>query len=432
MATETIATLTNILKDKFLPALNSEVASYDAIADIFTDKSSDAEWSGDGRKAITYHEMAWQEGVGAIGDGANLPTPGLEDIQQGAINMKFLYGSFELTGPSMILSDGKNSYVNALTLKMNNLKKRLKKELGRIIWGTGSGRLALATAAVAANATTIPVNTPGGFTGTYGARFLRKGMIILVTNDNATIAGVTTVTAVDPAGLTVTVSPGIPVALVAGAIIYRVSTTGATSFAESSKDNEPDGILKIVSDASIAATFETLSRATYPQLNSTVDTAVGAITLDRINRNFDVASQKSDDIGVDCLACHHSVRRAILTQLQADRRYTNELLRTPDVGIDAVTKGPKKGTYVTFGGVPIIESTNAPYDTLVGLDKGSFTKYTRVEGDFADEDGAVLSRIAGTDKWGGFYRKFYNMTGRPKNNFLMTGITSTAVYVAQN
>lgn len=430
MSTETRSSLDKILKDVYLPAIIDEVATFDAVARIFESQDNDmVQWSGDGRRALTLHDLSWQEGTVAIAEGGNLPTAGIGTQDNGVLDMKFIYGSIEMTAQSMkLITSGKAAWAAGMKFVMDRLVKRMKKENSRMIWGTGQGRLALVNGAVAAS-TTINVDTPGGFAGAFGARFLRKGMIILITDNDVAITAVRTIASVSATGTSIVVDAAVTVA--DNALIYRCATTAETTFTSTSKNNEPMGISGIVSNATTVATFETLSRATYPQLSATVDPAVGAITLDRISRNFDIAAQRSDTVGIDCLACHHSVRRAILTQLAADRRFTNELLRRPDVGIDAVSKKPMDKEYVTFGGVPVIESTNAPYDTLYGLTKGGFSKYVKIEGEWADDDGAVLSRVPGKDSFNAFYRQWLNRTGDPKSNFVMTGITSSISYVQQ-
>lgn len=426
---ENLTTLDGILKDFYTSYITDQTAVFDPIHDMFV-KQTDSEWSGDGRQAIEAVILSYNEGVGALSEDANLPTAGNFNPQQFKIPMRYVYGTFKMTKQMMKAAESsKGAFKNAMRVSMDTLVKNIKRERARMIWGYGAGLLCRVSGAHVAQ-TTILVDDPGGVAGAVGgARFLRPGMTLVISNDGVALTAIVTVLTVASTGLSFTVSPAISVG--DDAQIFRVSTLTSTSMSDSGNAHEPMGLLGMVDDGTYVGTnYFNLSRTTYPQLKSTVKASVGALTLDVLQQNFDVASQLGD-ANISTLAGHYAVRRAYLALLEADRRYTGSDLMTPDGG----TKVVKRGQYVTFGNVPFVESRNAPYGSLFGLDKTEFKRYVQIDGEWADESGAILrqSSTAGgmQDTWTAFYRIWENyICSRPNQNFRLDGITTTTVYVA--
>ena len=210
-------------------------------------------------------------------------------------------------------------------------------------------------------------------------------------------------------------------------IIYRLSTAGGiANTGEWGKSNEPMGLLGLIDDGTYVGTYYNLSRTTYPQLKSRVHASVGALSLDALQLNFDIAHQLGDG-EIAMLAGHHSTKRAYLALLEADRRYTGSDLQAPDGG----TKAAKRGQYVTFAGVPFVDSKHAPYGMIFGIDKKDFHRYVQIDGEWANESGAILRQDTGKDTWTAFWRVWENyFLARPNTCFRMEGVTSTTVYVA--
>lgn len=421
---ETLTALDGLLKDVYSDVIREQISTFDDVQEVFEKQAAeDIQWEG--RQAIECSVMSYNEGVGAIAENANLPTAGNFDPQNFKIPMRYLYGSFEMTKQMMeSAKTSKGAFKNATKTSFETLVKNMKRERARMLWGYGGGILALVNGAVSAS-TTVTVDAPGNIAGaTGGARFLRKGQIIVISNDGTAVTAVRTITAVAAAGTSITVDSSM--SCDDNARIYKISTASSSAMTDSGNAKEPMGLLGMVDDGTYVGTFHNLSRTTYPQLKSRVESSVGALSLDALQRNFDVASQLGDG-EISHLACHHAVRRAYLTLLEADRRYSGADLKSPDGG----TKAVKRGQYVTFGDIPIIESRNAPYGSMFGLDKSTFRRYVQVDGEWADDSGAILRQTSGKDTWNAFYRLWENYhCGRPNANFRMDGITASSIYVA--
>lgn len=423
---ETLTVLDGILKDVYEPVVTEQVSTFDPVQELF-EEVEDAQWEG--RKAVEMTNMSYNEGVGATSENGNLPTAGNFDPQQFNIAMKYLNASFQMTAQMMKSAEtSKGAFKNAMEMSMDTLITNLKREQARMIWGAGYGILAYVNGG--GTLTTLAVDAPGGVAGsTGGARYLRKNMIIACINpgDGTLRAStVTTISAVTSTGLSVTIPS---TAVTDNDYVVRCATTAETAASGTSYNKEPVGLLGLIDDGTYLGTLSGLSRTTYPQLKSRVQSSVGALSLDAIQTNFDIANQLGD-ADITTLACHHAVRRAYLALLEADRRYTASDLQSPDGGTKAA-KSAKANAYVTFGGKPMMESKYAPYGMLFGIDKRYMKKYVQVKGEWAKESGAILRQTSGKDTWEAFYRRWLNYhCSKPSTCFRMDGITNSTVYVA--
>lgn len=426
---ETLTNLDGILKDVYQNVVTEQIAMFSPIADKFEEVT---EFEFDGRLARESAIMSLNEGVGAVGEAGTLPTAGNFDPQQFTIGMKYVYGSFQMTKQMMESAmTSKGAFKNAMNYSMDSLIRNMKRERARMIWGNGSGTIALLNGTMATSTTTIAMDSPGGVSGsTGGTRFVRKNMFLaqVAATDGSFVQALGTVSAVSATGTSVTVG-AIAASAADNDFIVRANIAAPTTLADTTYNKEPMGLIGLVDNGTYQWTVGGLSRTTYPQLNSRVQSSVGALSLDAIQQNFDVADQLGD-AEIDTLACHHSVRRAYLALLEADRRYTAGDLQKPDGGTVAAKKRSSK-SYVTFGDVPIVEDKYAPYGMLFGLDSRYFKKYVQIKGEWANESGAILRQVTGQDVWTAFYRLWENYhCSRPNTCFRMDGITANAIYVA--
>jgi hypothetical protein len=120
-----------------------------------------------------------------------------------------------------------------------------------------------------------------------------------------------------------------------------------------------------------------------------VKASTGALSLDLLQQVSDVVDQKLGG-RIDMIVCHHSTRRLYLQLLEADRRYTSEVLKRPDGGTVAFQQED-----ITMGEVPIKAIRDFALDVMMLLDKkdSGFIQYTSEKGKWVDEDGAVLTRV---------------------------------------
>lgn len=432
MAGETLTNIDKILKDNYQDVVREQVSTFSPIQE-YVEKATDVQWEG--RAAIEAVIMSLNEGSGvSISEGGSLPTAGNFDPQNFTIPMRYDYGQIQLTKQAIdSAKTSKGAFKNVFKTSMETMVRNLKREQARKIFGSGKGILALVNGDPGTG-TTITVDAPGNVAGaTGGARYIRKGMIIAFLDPAAltstdSVRCVRTVDTVAADGASFTITSAADAGIADNDYIVRCPTTAITTVGGTSYNVEPMGILGLIDDGTYNGTLMGLSRTTYPQLNSRVQSSVGVLSLDAIQTNFDVAEQLGDD-QIDVMACEHSTRRAYLALLEADRRYTGESLTSPDGGTKAVNGRQKQ--WITFGGKPMVTDRNCAYGMIFGISKTDLKVYVQNEGEWDDTTGAILKQVSGQDTFYAFYRMWKNYHhSRPNNCFRMDGITATAVYAA--
>jgi hypothetical protein len=411
-----------LFKDDYAPAIVNQLSEENNALGFLESETPDDTWQG--RKKVQPIKVGRNWSVGSIGAGGALPQAGRSAYADFEIPMRDTYGrvGFE----RYVIEQSKNkkgSWAQVIPSEMDALTEDLSFARNRMAWGYGAGILALVNGAVAAAGATVTVDAPGNVAGAImGNRFLHgdatSGQYVAFLN-NATnaIEHTAFITAVNANGLSVTISPVAP----AGGISDNAKIVTAQTPTQHSLSKEPEGILAGVDDGTYVGTYHALSRTTYPILNAYVTTGIGAMSLDAIQQMIDAQSIRVGGKGIDLFACEHAVRRAYLTLLETDRRYTGADLMRPDGGTAAAKK--PTGKRITYGDIPFMEDRDAPFRMLFGMTKSSWVRYVMEEGTFADDDGSVLKWVSGFDQYTAFfYIMDNNHCQSPNKNFRGEGI----------
>jgi len=421
------STIDAALKDDYGPAIESQLIDEFPLMQLYESVTLE---NFDGRNAVYPAHLNRNRGVIATGEGGTLPTAGNQQLEQVRIPIRYVYGRIQLTGQAIKLSrTNAGSFVRAMRLEMDNLVNDLRSQFEYYIGHDGRGVRALCNGDPGTGVT-VTVDTPGGVaangivTATHGNRFLNVGDVVAFINPGTgalRAGGTRTITAIAAGGTTFTISAACDAAVGDDDYVVRAYGADASLVIEDSEWlHAPDGLLSAVDDGTYQQVYHNISRSSFPIWQSTVIANVGALSLDVIQRGLDVAAQIGSST-IDTLVCHHSVRRAYLTLLEADRRYQGGDLRGPDGGTKAA-----KGGNLTFGGIPIIVCAQAPYEIMFGLNKSTLERYEAVAGEWIDEDGAVLSRVANQDAFEATYRCFKNFhCNRPNRNVRWDGVDTT-------
>ena len=421
------AAFDEVLKVVYGPGIAELIKTKTPTLDMFAEGSS-SQWGG---KYVEYPvNVKRSEGAGYYSEGGLLPSAGREVFADLRIPCRFQAGRITLTSQVMKSSQGnKNAFASAMEREMASVIKTMAADRGRAILHDGRGVLAL----VNGNATsaTQTVDAPGGVAGSVnGARFIRPGMIVGGINpatQDVRASTVATVVSVAANGNQVTLDSS--KTWTDNDYIVRYATTGATSVTDTSYGKEVMGLLGLIDDGTYVATLHNVNRTTYPMFASKVISSVGPLSADVFQRGIDVADEIGDG-EISDLIMHHSVRRAYLALMESDRRYTAGDLSRPDAGTVAAKKGK-----MSFGGITITEDKYAPYGIVFGADRSGFKRWSLVNGEWADEDGAVLCRVgtgtSAADQFEAFYRIWDNFSNDyPNRCFRLDGVTATVVVVA--
>lgn len=387
--------------------------------------------SWEGRQVRYPLNVRRNQGVMFTTENGTLPSAGNQQYTETRIPMRYAHGRIQLSIQTIKHSrTSKGAFKRAMDQEMMGLVRDLGNDLNRSMFGAGLGTLAFVNEATPTGDTTLIVDAPGGVVGaTHGNRFLNVGMTVgFINSGSGALRGTgaspgRTVTAVSTDGTNVTLDSAPGGGTADNDFVVRIASTASTLVVtDSAYNQEFNGLLALIDDSTYVTTLNNVSRTTYPIFKSSVLSSVGPLSADVLQRGLDVADQLGE-AQIKNFIAHHSVRRAYLTMVDADRRYIGSDLLSPDAG----TKAAKMGD-VTFGGIPWQVDKDAPYGMLFGFDPTTATRWVEVEGEWADDDGTILLRLTNADAYEARYRIFENYSlDRPASCVRWDGITSNVV-----
>ena len=365
----TLSAISDILKNQYLGPIREQLNN-DIILLSRLEKDDE---SVVGKNFTIPLHIGRNEGIGATTDGGTLPTAGNQSYKETIVPMRYLYGRIQLTGPSMKASrSNEGAFVRALESEMKGLARDLKSDLNRQLFGDGSGLLATGASASTVN---ITVDSTAK---------LRVGMKvdILVKATGATTAGVVGASVVSITSATVFVVDTAPATPASIDNTYGVYRSGARNL-------EIMGLGGIVTNTDPASgALQGLAVASYPVWKASVltDSANRAISESLMQTAIDTVSQAGDG-EVSAIYTTFGVRRAYQALLTTDRQYVN----TMDL------KGGAKA--IAYDNMPIIADKNCPANKMYFIDENALKFYRLSDFDWMQEDGAVLSRVSGSDAY---------------------------------
>lgn len=389
----------------------------------FKQKSAEDKWEGE--VYVEALHSGRNQGAKAVAERGKLPNANRQKYLELRVPNRYFYGSVEITAQVMKEAKTKRaSFVNAMEAEMTGMIKDIAVQCERMIWMAGNGQLCLVNGA-GASTTTLNVDTPGSVAGsTNGARFLKPDMEIAIHASGAapsnTPNAVRKIVSLASDGTSVILDATVSAAQ---AVDNGWVTLGVNrdSVLEGSVNLEMMGLLGLIDDGTYVGTLHGLSRTTNPIFKSKRFTSVASLDEDIFHRAFDTCDELAGRTP-NWLTGHHSAHREYIRLSQSDRRYTGEYLMNPDVGVTG--KGKKRE--LSFNGITIEKARFAPYKMIFGIDDTVLKRYVNTEGEWADEDGSVLDRVAGSDVFQAYYRKFGNMGILQCNSsFILDGITVT-------
>lgn len=422
---QTLAAFDAVLKEFYEGMGQSQIENKTRLLSSFNEVDGP---TVDGRRVVFPMHIGRNVGVMSSQEGATLPTSGRQNFIDVHIPLRKTLGRINLTKDVIDASrTNKGSYKRAMATEMDGLVRDVSDYRNEMLAGWGSGRVAQINTNPAANATAITVDNPGGFTGTVNSnRYIVPGMLLAGVRAGAVVAAtpVTVVSTEEGGGYDGVTLAANTADFADNDWLVRGATTAITAITDTDWNAPVMGIFGLVDDGTYVQTLHGVNRTTYPVFRSFVLASVGALSLDAMQRALDAAEIKGQGT-ISEMWCEHGVRRAYLTLLEADRRYTSEKLLAPDGGTKAA-----KGSDITFGGIPFKVERDFPYGFIVGVDKDQLERYTNVRGQWEDTDGRILDRSANTHDFTALWYMRDNFSiGRPNACFRMDGITTTALAI---
>lgn len=420
---QTLSAWDAMLKEYYEPAVVSQIENKTRLLKSFGEADGP---TVDGRRIIYPIHIGRNSAVMSSVEGAQLPTPGRQNYVDVNITLRKTVGRINVTKDVIDASrTSRGAFKRALPTEMDRLVKDIADYRNEMLCGFGTGIVGRISGAAGASATTLTLKDPGGFTGTVNPnRFVQRDQLLAVVRAGAVIGVYTVVQPIESGSFNQMIVGSNAITSADNDILVRAANTTVTSVIDTDFQNAVMGLLGLVDDGTFVQNIHGIDRVTYPVYRSFVLSSVGALSLDAMQRGFDAAETKGEG-EVRTMWCEHSVRRAYLQLLEADRRYTNEKLSRPDGGTVAA-----KGGDVTFGAVPFKTERDFPYGFIVGVDDDTMERYVNVRGQWEDTDGNILFRSANTHDFTAlWYMKDNFACNRPNASFRMDGITVSVLAI---
>lgn len=397
---QNVTSFSAALKNVYLPGIREEVNEKTNLLDLFTEGDlTQYEWQGS-QLVFALHSSRNYSGVMYVPEGGGLPTAGSQGVVNLLIPIAHLKGRIQLSYEVMKASrSDKGSFVRAMDLEQKGLVNDVSRQRNRALAGYGAEVLAVIT--TGATSTLQTISNPGGVSGTVNpGRFLKPGMVIVVTDPTGvTIRSTTTASVVSVSGAVLTLSASI--ATTTGDFI-ALGTSSLVSTGQGSYNNASMGVLGIVDTSTYVTTIFGLNRTATANLffDSTVMSSVGTINTDILQRGVDNCEEVSGEM-IDKFICHSSVRREISKLTEADRRYAGS---SSPQNFDAGTQAGANKKDLTYNGWSFRTDKDFAYGTLAGINTSHMYWLPETKGEWADDDGTILLRVPNVDAYEARFR----------------------------
>lgn len=352
-------------------------------------QSSEDVWGKEVRK-LAIHGV--NGGIGAGTEDGNLPSANGNNYAQFVTTLKNLYGVIEISDKAIRASENNaGAFVNLLNAEMEGLVKSSSFNLGRMLFGDGTGYIAKVNSIMQ------------GLVFVDNVRNLAEGMIVdfYDVNGNA-IQGATgrTIVALDRKE---------KILFLSGATVdSNLIPNNSKVVVQGSYNNELTGLGAIFNPEN--PTLYGLDKESNPWLNPYVEENVGQLDELKLQTAIDKIEEFSGS-KVNFIMCSWGVRRA-LQKIMSANRYNDTV--------------ELAGGYraMTYNGIPIVADRFCPEGTMYLLNTEDFQLHQLCDWQWLEsDDGKVLKQIAGKPVYTATLVKYADLIcSRPCGQGMLTGI----------
>lgn len=332
-------------------------------------------------------------GVTAGDEDGELPKAYNKKYQQFVLTLKNLYGTIEITDKAIRCSQNNaGAFVNLLNEEMESLVKSSTFNLGRMLYGDGTGILATVTEDNEVAAESLTLDT---------VKYLMENSVVRLVNSN----GKTYASSYDPL------------------VIYEVDRANKSiiwdRYAEANfKDfklatlnglnNEITGLGKIFDDS---ATLYGLSKTSNPWLKPYSKSDIGTLTETEMQKAIDDIEERTG-AEVDFIACSAPVRRAY-----------QEVISTYNRNIDIMNlQGGFKA--ISYNGIPVVTDRFIKDDEMYLLNTKDFELCQLCDWQWLEgNDGRIIRQKEGYPIYTATLVKYAELLcNRPNSQAKLSGI----------
>lgn len=302
-------------------------------------------------------------GVGSGEENDELPKSGGNNYAQFTLTLKNLFGKIEISDKAMRASQNSaGAFVNLLNAEMEGLLKASKFNFGRMLYGDGSGLVAITADNESSRADQITVTS---------IKCLMEGMTIDVYDDagvkDTTLSGARILN-IDRANNILTLSKSSSVAHDYGCEIY----------VQGSKNNEITGLGAIFGDSD---TLYGLNRSDYSFLTPYQNYIDDTLTIAEMQNAIDTVEEVAGG-AIDMIVTSYNLRKQYVNQLTANR--TNIDYLTLDGGYKALS----------YSGIPVVADRFVADEDMYLLNTKDFKLHQLCDWRWLEgEGGTVLHQV---------------------------------------
>lgn len=385
----TLTTADNALKTIYLGVIGNQlnVGANPLLTKI--KQTTNNVYGNEVRKATSY---GMSGGVTAGTEDGALPGAYSKGYEQFVATLKNLYGTIEISDKAIRSSQNSaGAFVNLLNDEMESLVKSSTFNLGRMLYGDGTGIIAKVSDVADSGETEVSVDSVKNLMERLAFRFV---------GSNGQYVGNTVyvINGIDRAGKTITLDKG----LSQEASDFKLATINGLN-------NEITGLGKIIGDK---GELYGVNRANNPWMKSYIKDSVGALTETTMQSVIDNIDETSGG-EIDYIACSSAVRRAYQEELSTYRR---------NVDVMNLQGGFKA---LSFNGIPVVADRFVADDTMYLLNTKDFELCQLCDWQWLeDNEGKVIRQKEGYPVYTATLVKYAELLcNRPNSQAKLTGIT---------
>lgn len=361
----TMTTAENALKEVYLDVVSNQLnTETNALYNQIKNSTADVY----GRQVQKLVPYGVNGGIGAGDEGGVLPKSNGNGYLTFSTTLKNLFGTIEISDKAIRASkDDAGAFVNLLNAEMEGLLSASKFNLGRMLYGDGTGLIATVSSAVLAS----------GLITVSDVTKIVEGMIVDFYNSSGAVSGFTSVriASVDRANKKIKLATPLTSTFVSGASAMSI-------YVQNSKDAEISGLEKIFATS---GSIYGLNRQDYDWLNSYQKAKGTSDTFDQMYLQTaidEVAERTGNDINF------------LVTTSAVKRKFADTLINvTKNIDVTNLAGGY---TSLSFNGIPLVSDKFVPTGVMYMLNTNDFTMHQLCDWEWlTNEDGSILKQKEG-------------------------------------
>ncbi len=346
-------------------------------------------WGKEVRKLAQYGVNG---GIGAGTEDGALPISAGNSYEQLVCTLKNLYGTIEISDKAIRASaSNAGAFVNLLNAEMEGLVKSSALNMGRMLFGDGTGVIAKVTS-VASNVITcadVKSVVPGMMVDFYS------------TSGTKLTVGTRRVTAVNKSANTFTID---------GEAVTETTVPAKTLVTvQGSYNQELTGLGAIFKST---GSIYGLNKAQNSWLVPYIKSSVGSITETAIQQAIDYVDENAGS-KINFIICSSGVKRAFMQHLSTYKR---------NLDVEELKGGFKA---LTYNGIPVVSDRFCPEGTMYLLNTDDFALHQLCDWQWLEgDDGKVIKQVAGKATYTATLVKYAELIcSRPCGQAMLSGIT---------